>query len=58
MAEKIRGFDTPQLYRKDALIRIEYMERDIQERAKRIKELEKAVGYIPRRKVPEDENGD
>ncbi len=40
MADKIRGFDSPDLYRKDTLIRIKNLEVETRERAKVIKEME------------------
>ena len=40
MADKLRGFDSADLYRKDTLIRIKNFELETWERAKVIKEME------------------
>jgi hypothetical protein len=46
--EFIRGFDTPQLYREDAIIRIRHMEREIAEIWKRMEEREHQPSTRPR----------
>ena len=42
-----RGFDSPELYREDALIRIGRLEAEIRERTKKIRELERSISGEP-----------
>lgn len=50
-----RGFDSPELYRKDALIRIGRLETEIRERAKKIRELEWSISGEPSYGEEDDE---
>ena len=47
MPTNTRGFDSPEVYRKDALIRIRAIEAEIRERAKKIRELERSISGKP-----------
>ena len=40
MNKMIRGFDTPQLYREDAILRIRHLEAEIREHQRRLAALE------------------
>ena len=42
-----RGFDSPQIYREDTLIRVRSLEAEIRERVKRIRELERSISGEP-----------
>jgi len=53
--EKMRGFDTPELYRRDTLNRIRHLELEVEERAKVIKEIESRLPPRERRREDDEE---
>jgi hypothetical protein len=53
--EKMRGFDTPELYRKDTLNRIRHLELEVEERAKVIGQIESRLPPHERCREEEDE---